>query len=86
MKQLPAGQGRDHMCLFDNQWRLIWDSATATTPAYQHIANWVHAVIDHADGTRWVGQLYRCAEGVRRWSMEDLSRVLVWPNPILEAM
>lgn len=86
MKQLTAGQGRDHVRLFDNQWRCIWDSATATTPAYQHIADWVHAVIDHPDGTRWVGQFCRCPEGIVRWSYEELSHVTVWNNPALEAI
>ena len=84
MKQLPAGQGRDRMRLFDNQWRPIWDSATATTPAYQHIPSWVHAVIDHPDGTRWTGQLYRCPEGIKRWSYEDLRHITVWNKPHLE--
>lgn len=86
MKALPPGRNRDHIHLFDNQWQPIWDSATATTPAYAHIATWVHVVIDRADGTRWVGQFYRCPEGIRRWAFEDLAYVTVWPSPYLEAM
>lgn len=86
MRQLPAGRNRDRTILYDNQWQPIWDSATATTPAYQHIPDWVHAVINHPDGTRWVGRFYRCPEGIKRWSMEDLRYLTMWPNPMLEAI
>jgi hypothetical protein len=84
MTALAVGQGRERTRLFDNQWQPIWDSATATTPAYAHIASWVHAVIDRADGTRWIGQFYRCPEGIRRWAYEDLEHLIMWPNPLLE--
>lgn len=78
---LPAGRGREQTRLWDAHYRLIWDSATATTPAYQHVNTWVNATIDYPDGDRWVGQFYRCPEGVKRWAYEDLSYVTVWPNP-----
>lgn len=75
---LPASQSRDRTRLWDKQYRLIWDSATATTPAYQHISTWVNATVDRPDGTRWSGQFYRCPEGICRWSMDDMP-VLKFP-------
>jgi len=63
----------------------MWDSATATTPAYQHISTECRATIDHPDGTRWAGMFYRCPEGIKRWSMDDLTALTCWPNPLLEA-
>jgi hypothetical protein len=75
---LPVGRTR----LWDAQWRLIWDSATATTPAYQHVNTWVNATIDQPDGTRWAGQFYRCMEGVAREELIDSARtyLLEWPT------
>lgn len=73
-----------HMKLWDKQFQPIWDSDVAVTPAYRHIDDWVHAVIDFTDGVRWTGLLYRCPEGVTRWPHDDLTR-LNWPvNPILK--
>ena len=76
------------MTLWDKQFRLVWDSETAVTPAYQAITQcitgWVHATIDFTDGFRWTGQLFRCPEGVKRFSRADLTYV-TWPvNPMLE--
>ena len=84
MKALMEGRSRNHMRLWDNQWRLIWDSTTATTPAYQHISDRCNATIDYPDGQRWSGIVYRCPEGIQRWSHEDLSWLTCWPNPFLE--
>lgn len=74
----------ERLRLWDREYRMIWDSRTATTPAYRHISTWCHATIDYPDGTRWDGQLYRCAEGIIRWSYDDLSYIVHWPNPILD--
>jgi len=87
MKALPPGRNRDHTRLFDNQWQLIWDSATAMTPAYAHIATWVYAIVDRPDGTRWVGQFSRCPEGIRRDEYPPLTpEIYAWTNPFLEAI
>lgn len=86
MTALPPGRGRYRTILFDACWRPIWDSATATTPAYQHVTSWVNAVIHHPDGTRWTGQLYCCPEGIKRWSFEDVKYLLLPPNPLVEAL
>jgi hypothetical protein len=69
--------------LYDRQWSLLWDSSTDTTPAYRHIATWVRATIEHDDGTRWVGEFYRCPEGIRRDTYPDpaeVERLLTWPT------
>ena len=69
---------------YDRQWRLIWDSDTATTTLYDHISSEVYATIDQPDGQRWSGMFYRCPEGVKRWTHPDLKRSLNWPtNPLL---
>jgi hypothetical protein len=84
---LPPGHGHKRTRLWDSQYRLIWDSATAATPAYQHINTWVNATID-LDGDCWSGQFYRCPEGVRReqyHSTRYLKHLLKWPNPFEES-
>jgi hypothetical protein len=88
MRELPVGQGKPRLRLWDNCYRLIWDSAMAKTPAYQHISTWVNATID-AEGERWSGIFYRCPEGIKRWSREDLTigregLMIKWPeNPLI---
>ena len=80
---LPAGNGQDRTRLFDRQWRLLWDSAVDTTPAYRHINTHVRACIDHPDGARWVGEFYRCPEGIKRDPYPDpglLDKLLEWPT------
>lgn len=77
MSALPVGTGRDRLRLFDNQWLALWDSAVDTTPAYRHIAHWARACIDYADGSRWVGEMYRCPEGIKR---ETYPPLLEWPT------
>lgn len=73
------------MTLWDKQFRLVWDSRFYAKPAYECIDGWVHATIDYDDGFRWTGQLFRCPEGVKRFSRADLTYV-TWPvNPTLEA-
>jgi hypothetical protein len=85
MTSLPPGRNRDRTRLFDNQWRPIWDSTTANTPAYAHIATWVHAVVVYPDGSRWVGQFYRCPEGIRGDEYPPLTpEIYTWCNPFLE--
>lgn len=84
MKQLPAGEGLERTRLWDKCYRLLWDSATATTPAYQHINTWVNASIDKPNGERWVGQFYRSPEGVQRWSRDDLKVIHYSPNPLFQ--
>jgi hypothetical protein len=79
---LPPGHGHKRTRLWDSQYRLIWDSATASTPAYQHINTWVNATID-LDGERWSGQFYRSPNGIERWSMDDFPKLLSWPNPTI---
>lgn len=75
--------GMDRMQLRDKYYHRLWDSTTATTPAYRHINTWVNTTIDKPDGTRWWGQLYRCPEGIRRWSSDDLTIIYHTPNPCL---
>lgn len=74
--------------IYDKQWRLLWDSDTATTPAYTHISNRANATIDFSDsGTRWVGEFYRCPEGIKRGTYPDpweLRKLMTWPNPFLD--
>ena len=71
---------------YDRQWRLIWDSDTATTPLYDHISTEVNAIIDHPNGYRWSGMFYRCPEGVKRMKHIDPLKYLTWPtNPFLES-
>jgi hypothetical protein len=72
-ESIPGFEPHDRLVLWDKYFHPIWVSDTATTPACAHIATWVHATIDKPDGTRWVGQLYRCPEGIKRWSINDLS-------------
>jgi hypothetical protein len=82
-KQLPAGAGALRTRLWDKQYRLIWDSATATTPAYQHVAaTEVNATIDYPDGSRWSGLFYRTRVGVQRYThdTEYLKYLLEWPE------
>ena len=74
---LPAGRGDTRTVLFDSRWRQVWDSATATTPAYEHITDSLNAVVDGPYG-RWSGIVYRCPEGIKRWSWDDLAGVLIW--------
>lgn len=66
------------MTLWDTQFRLLWDSAVATIPAYLHVGDRVNAVVEYADGGRWSGLFYRCPEGIRRWSHVELTH-LSWP-------
>ena len=75
---LPVGLGYDRLRLWDRYYLPLWDSATATTPAYQHIATWVNATIQYPDGTHWHGQLIRTPNGIERWSRDDIV-VLEWP-------
>lgn len=71
----------EHVRLWDNEYRLIWDSQTATTPAYQHISTQVNATIDYGDWrTRWNGIFYRCPEGIQRMRHADLVHDLRWPT------
>lgn len=80
---LPAGDGRDRVRLWDNQWRALWDSAVDTTPAYRHIATWCHATIDRPDGSRWVGRFTRTREGIIREQYPDpleLVKLTQWPT------
>lgn len=76
----------ERLILWDRNWRPFWDSASATRGAYELVNGWCHATIDASDGTRWVGQMYRCAEGVRRFSFADRERMQYltqWPNPLV---
>lgn len=70
----------DRVRAYDLQWRLIWDSETATTSLWQHMSSECHATIDYPDGRRWSGMFYRCPEGVKRWECPDLGRFLDWPS------
>jgi hypothetical protein len=83
----------ERMTLWDKQFRLVWDSDLRSAmrdpklgPAYEavnEVDGWVNAVIYFTDGTRWTGQLFRCPEGIKRFSREDLS-YFSWPvNPLL---
>lgn len=76
----------DRLRLWDRNWRLLWAADTSTEPAYRYVNTWVNATIDYDDGTRWVGQVYRCPEGLKRWSYEDLTKLTYWPNPVLEVV
>lgn len=85
--QLPPGKRQKRTRLWDRQWRLLWDSAVDSTPAYKHISTWVNAAIDDPDGTHWVGEFYRCPEGIRREKYPDFEfskRILTWPKPPFE--
>jgi hypothetical protein len=79
------------MTLWDKQFRLVWDSdlhaamRTPSTPAYEAIDGWVHAIIVFTDGFRWTGLLFRTAEGVQRFSRDDLTYVTWSIYPMLEA-
>ena len=79
---LPRGRG-NHIRLWDRQWRLIWDSHTATTPLYDHVSTLVNATIDYPSGYRWSGFFERCPEGIRRgehYPPEFWDRLTTWPE------
>lgn len=85
MQQLETA--KRHIRLWDRQWRLIWDSHTATTPLYDHVSTYVNATIDYPNGYRWSGFFERCPEGIRRGEhhfMEDLEYINAWSNPIFK--
>lgn len=78
----------ERLRLFNRFWDPIWDSDKAPFgfPAYPFIATWVNATIDYGDGTRWVGRLERCPEGIHRETYLDptvLRNLLAWPEPCI---
>ena len=76
----------ERLRLFNRYWDPIWDSGKAPfgMPAYRLIPTWVNASIDYDDGTRWIGRLYRCREGIRREAYPDpniFRNLIAWPEP-----
>ena len=74
---------RPHFVLYDKYWRPIWDSETATTPPYQHIADKTMYTIESDDGREY-GIMYRCPEGIKRHNVkadqEFMKHLTEWPT------